>query len=263
MPMFLSFPVQDRESWEDYKKRLNPYNLRRYPKDWNKDAYIETFENYQQGATILYISGFYGFGAQLMGVPTFISMFYKDPELIEDMLEHWEFYTTETVKDAIETLNERIDIIFWWEDMAEKHGPCISPKLYREYLLPCYKRVTNFFKKRRIDRIMMDSDGNITPLLNLIIEGGITGLWPLEVNAGMNALNIKKEYDRKLFMIGNLDKRELSKGGERMQIEVDSKVPQLKKLGGYIPGVDHLVHVEFTLSKFKEYSNYIKTRLPY
>ena len=263
MPMFLSFPVKDRETWEEYKKRLDPYDPRRYPKDWDREAYVETYENYQNSGTILYISGFYGFGAQLMGIPTFVSMFYKDPELIEDMLEHWEFFTVETVRDAVETLKERIDMVFWWEDMAEKHGPCISPRLYERFLLPHYKKVTGFFGRNKIDRLLMDSDGNIKPLLDLIAEAGITGLWPLEVNAGMDAVAIRKEYGDKFFLMGNLDKRELARGGESMRREVDSKVPVLKQMGGYVPGVDHLVHVEFTFSKFKEYADYLKSQLAY
>jgi len=96
-----------------------------------------------------------------------------------------------------------------------------------------------------------------------IIEAGITGLWPLEVNAGMDAITVRKKYGKKLFLIGNLDKREISLGGERMKKEVDSKVPILKEMGGYVPGSDHLIHVEFTLEKFLEYSNYIKKMLSY
>ncbi len=179
------------------------------------------------------------------------------------MAEYWEFFTIETVKDAVETLKDRIDIVCWWEDMAERHGPCISPKLYREFLLPVYKKVTGFFSKNKIDRILMDSDGNINPLLDLIIKAGITGVWPLEVNAGMDAITIKKKYGNKLFLIGNLDKRELAEGGERMRREVDSKVPKLKEMGGYIPGLDHVVPVEFTLEKFKEYAEYMKGQLVY
>jgi len=263
MPMFIEFPVKDRESWEAYKERLNPEDLRRYPKDWSKDDYLKVFENYQAGNTILKFNGFYGFGAEIMGIPTFNVMFYKDPELIHEMAEHWEYFTIETTRDAVETLRDRIDIIFWWEDMADKHGPCISPKLYREFLLPHYKRVTSFLNKNKIHRILMDSDGNIDPILDLVIEAGITGTWPLEVNSGMDAIAVKKRYGNRLFLVGNLDKRELAKGGEAMRREVDSKVPVMKELGGYIPGVDHLVHVEFTYRRFKEYADYLKKHLPY
>ncbi len=179
------------------------------------------------------------------------------------MTAHWEFFTTETVRNAVETLKDRIDMVFWWEDMAEKHGPCISPRLYKDFLLPHYKKVTGLLEKNKIDRILMDSDGNIKPLLDLIIDAGITGLWPLEVNAGMDAATVRRKYGSKLFLMGNLDKRELAKGGESMRREVDSKVPRLKKMGGYIPGVDHLVHVEFTFQRFKEYADYLKGQLTY
>lgn len=258
MPMFLDFPVKDKKTWEEYKKKLNPEDPRRYPKDWDKNAYIDVFENYQIGNTILTFTGFYGFGAQLMGIENFNVLYYKDRELLQDMIEHWEHFTIETIRDAVETLKERIDMIYWWEDMAEKHGPCISPKIYKETFLPHYRKVTNFLKKNSIDRILLDSDGNINPILDLFTEAGITGLWPLEVNSGMKAIDIKKKYGNKFFLMGNLDKRQLAKGGSAMIQEVDSKVPILKEMGGYIPGVDHLVHVEFTFQKFREYSDYLK-----
>ena len=97
--------------------------------------------------------------------------------------------------------------------MAHKHGPNISPKLYEEFFLPHYKSVTDFLNKNKIDRIMMDSDGNVKPILDLVVKAGITGLWPLEVGAGMDAKEIRKRNGRRLFLIGNLDKREIAKGG--------------------------------------------------
>lgn len=261
MPMFLEFPVKDQKTWKEYKRRLNPEDERRYPKDWHKDAYIDVFEHFEAGNTILTFTGFYGFGAQLMGIENFNILYYKNRELLEDMIEHWEYFTIETIRNAVETLKDRIDMIYWWEDMAEKHGPCISPKIFKEAFLPHYKNVTSFLRKNKIDRVLVDSDGNINPILNLFVEAGITGLWPLEVNSGMNAIEIKRKYGNKFFLIGNLDKRKLAEGGKLMRQEVNSKVPVLKELGGYIPGVDHLVHVEFTLQKFQEYADYIKKKL--
>lgn len=263
MPMFIDFPVKDRETWYEYRKRLDPNDPRRYPKDWDAEAYARAFETYQDGPTMVRFNGFYGFGAQLMGIPTFNVMFYKDPELMHDMIEYWEYYVVETIKPAVEALKDRIDVAFWWEDMADRHGPCVSPKIYREFFLPHYKRVTSFLAKNKIDRVMMDSDGNIKPLVDLLIEAGIIGLWPLEVNAGMNAVELRKKYGDKLFLAGNLDKAELGKGGEAMRREVDSKVPVLKEMGGYLPGADHLIPSEFTLERFKEYADYIKKFLPY
>ena len=263
MPMFTDFPVKDRKSWEEYKKLLNPRDPRRYPKDWHKDDYLSMFENFQKGVTMMRFNGFYGFGAELMGIAPFNIALYKDPELIHAMAEHWEYYIRESLREAAETLKDRIDMVFWWEDMAEKHGPNMSPRLFREYCLPHYKNLTSFLRKNKIDRIMVDSDGNINPMIDLFVESGITGLWPLEVNCNMNAIEIKKKYGNKLFLLGNLDKMELAKGGEAMRREVDSKVPTLKEMGGYVPGADHLIHVEFSLEKFREYTDYMKKLLPY
>lgn len=262
MPQFIEFPVKDKKTWGEYKKRLDPENPRRYPKDWDTEGYIQLFETYNKGPTLLRFNGFYGLGAELMSIPRFVTAFYKDPELIREMIEHWEYFTIETIREAVETLKDRIDMVFWWEDMAERHGPCISPKIYRDFFLPHYKRVTGFLKKNGIDRIMVDSDGNLNPILGEFIDAGITGVWPLEVNAGMDALEIKKKYGDKLFLIGNLDKRELAKGGEAMRNEVDSKVPILKELGGYIPSADHVIQPEFSLDCFREYSEYMKSILP-
>ena len=263
MPMFVDFPVKDRKTWYEYRERLNPHDLRRYPKDWDPESYAQAFETYQDGNTMLRFNGFYGFGAEIMGIPTFNLMLYKDPELMHDMIEYWEYFTVETIRSAVEALKDRIDVVYWWEDMAERHGPCVSPKLFKEFFLPHYKRVTGFLAKNKIDRILMDSDGNINPLLDLIGESGINGLWPLEVNSGMDALAIRKKYGEKIFLIGNLDKVELAKGGQAMMREVDSKVPALKEMGGYIPGADHVIPVEMTLERFMQYAEHIKKLLPY
>jgi len=261
MPLFHEFPVKDRKSWEEYKERLNPEDPRRYPKDWEKDSYRHIFDEYQSGATLLEVTGFYGFGAQLMGIIDFNLAFYKDPELIRDMISHWEFFTIESVREAVERYKDKIDLVFWWEDMADKHGPNLSPKLYREFLLPHYKKVTGFFNTNKIHRIMMDSDGNTQPILDLVIEAGITGHWPLEVNSGMDVRILRKRFGNKLFLAGNLNKIEIAKGGRAMQNEIDSKLPYMKETSGYIAGLDHLVHVEFTFEKFKEYAEYIKDKL--
>jgi uroporphyrinogen decarboxylase len=261
MPLFYEFPVKDQKTWEQYKERLNPNDQRRYPKDWETDGYVQVLDEYQSGPTTIAITGFYGFGAELMGIRNFNLAFYKDPELITEMISHWEYFTIETLREVVETLKDRIDVVFWWEDMAEKHGPNISPRLYKEFLLPHYKRVTGFLNRNRIRRIMMDSDGNTMPILDLVVEAGITGHWPLEVNSGMDVRILRRRYGDKLFLAGNFDKREITKGGESMRKEIDSKLPLMKETGGYIAGLDHVVPADFTLERFREYVDYLKSKL--
>jgi hypothetical protein len=261
MPLYHEFPVIDKKSWEQYKPRLDPHDPRRYPKDWEREGYLQMLEEHEEGPIVLPMTGFYGFGAQLMGILNFNVSFYRDPELIRDMVSHWEYFTIHSIEEAVETLKDRIDLVFWWEDMAEKHGPNISPKLYRDFLLPHYRRVTEFLNRNGIDRLIMDTDGNINPILDLVIEAGITGTLPLEVNSGMDARALMRRYRNKLFLMGNFDKREIVKGGEPMRKEIDSKLQIMKETGGYIAGLDHDVPTEFTLQRFREYADYLKAKL--
>ena len=261
VPQHMDFPVKDRKSWAEYKERFKPYDSRRYPKNWHRNDYVHVFENYQDGPTSLFITGFYGFGAQVMGIPTFIKLFYKDPDLMHEMAEHWAYFTVEALRDAVETLKDRIDIVFWWEDMASGHGPNISPNIFDKVFLHRYKKVTGFLKANGIDRIMCDSDGNTYSILPNLMEGGITGHWPLEVSSGMDARVLQKKYGERLFLVGNLDKRALVKGGEFMKKEIDSKVPVLQQSGGYIPGIDHAPPADMSLSRFKEYTEYLQKYL--
>ena len=110
---------------------------------------------------------------------------------------------------------------------------------------------------------MMDSDGNLNPLFDLFIESGIDGFWPIEENTGMCVPDIREKYGEKIWLGGNIDKKKAAFGGAVMRKEVDLKIQYAKELGGYAPGLDHLVHGSFTFEKFKEYSNYMKKKLGY
>lgn len=48
-----------------------------------------------------------------MGIPTFNPMFYKDPDLIHDMIEYWDFFTVETIHTAVKVLNDGIEVVYW------------------------------------------------------------------------------------------------------------------------------------------------------
>lgn len=262
MPMFTHWPVKDKRSWEEYKKRLDPKDNRRIPMDWDQDEYAELFKNYQAGPTKVTFNGLYGFGAQLMGISKWNTLFFEDPDLADDIADFWEYFTIELYRPFLNSLGEYVDTTSWFEDFAEKHGPFVSRKTFERFFLPHYKKVARFFKEKGIKHAMLDSDGNINSLLDLLIEAGIDGIWPMEVNAGMDAATVRERFGKKIWFDGNIDKREACLGGERMKKEVDRKMAVAEE-GGYALGVDHVVHTEFTYEKFVEYANYMKEKLSY
>ncbi|MFC2016868.1 uroporphyrinogen decarboxylase family protein [Chloroflexota bacterium] len=253
MPMFLDYPVKDRNSWEDYKKRLDPDTSERWPSDWN--TYVQKANSKTEPA-MLHIGGFFGFLREWMGLERLLYMFHDDPNLVEDMMEQVYYVETEIIKRVIKDI--KVDCAMFWEDMAFKTGSLISPDMVRKFMMPRYKKVTDILHGSGVDVIFLDSDGNINELIPLWLECGINFHWPLECAAGMDAVALRKKYGRDIILAGNLDKRVLSKGKDAIREEVMSKVPFLLESGGYFPCADHLVPPDATLENYRYFINTLR-----
>jgi len=109
-----------------------------------------------------------------------------------------------------------------------------------EHILPAYKKITSFWRRNGVDIILMDSDGDIDPIIPNYLKAGFNCFTPLEA-ACVDLVALRKKYGKRVALIGGIDKRALVKGKEAIEREVESKVPYLKREGGYIPCIDHLV----------------------
>ena len=194
MPTFLDYPVKDRASWEEYKKRLEPDTPERWPADWN--AYVQK-ANSGSAPVILHIGSFFGFLREWTGLERLLYMFYDDPNLVEDMMEQMCYLVTEVIKRVVKDI--RVDCAMFWEDMAYKTGPLISPDMARKFMMPRYRRVTDMLHSSGVDIIYLDSDGNINELIPLWLECGINLHWPLECAAGMDAIALRKKYGQDII----------------------------------------------------------------
>jgi len=255
MPIYLDWPVKDRATWNEYKKRLDPNTPERYPADWN--TYTQKMNKLGEEMPIsLKVGGFYGYLREMIGTERILYMFYDDPILIEDMMEHVLYLETEVIKRAVKDI--KIDQATLWEDMAYKAGPLISPAMVRKFMVPRYKKITDLLHSYDVDVIYLDSDGNVEQLIPLWLESGINYIWPFEVAAGNDAVAMRKKYGKDLIIGGAIDKRALAKGKESIREEVMSKVPFLLEQGGYFPSVDHLVPPDVTFENYCYYINLMR-----
>ena len=143
----------------------------------------------------------------------------------------------------------------FWEDVAFKTGPLISPDMVRKFMMPRYRQITDLLHKNGIDIIFVDSDGNLNKLIPLWLECGINFFWPLEVAAGNDIVALRKEYGKEAILAGGMDKREFLKGKESIRREVMSKLPFLLETGGYFPCLDHAVPPDITLENYQYFIN--------
>jgi len=248
------FPVRDRPSWEDFRRRLNPKSPARYPVYWEDYKRCVRDRDYPLG---VHCGSLFGYPRNWMGFEAAALMMYDDPALMHEIMEYLTEYMIELITPALREIGD-LDYGIFWEDMCFKTASIISPKHFREFMVPRYQRITAVLHQYGVDVIMVDSDGHVDELVPLWIESGINGVYPFEVAAGEDVVALRKQYGRELLIWGGLDKRALAHGRQAIEQELYSKVPFMLEHGGYIPGIDHAVPHDVSYGNYMYYRELLR-----
>lgn len=154
-----------------------------------------------------------------------------------------------------------VDGIWVWDDIVYKNGPFFSPRIYEKFILDAHRRITEPARTKGLPTVL-HTDGNVKLLIPKIIEAGFTGLQPLEVKAGMDAVKLSRMYGDRLTFIGNVDARELSKSKEEIKNEFERKAGITREGGRYIAGSDHSIPPNVSLDNYKYFVKLIKEFRP-
>jgi uroporphyrinogen decarboxylase len=249
-PDWIGAPVKKREDWEKIKaERLQPNLRRRLPENWEgmKEAFRDrTFPLILAG----WPCGFYGVARYLLGEVEVLTMFYDDPELMHDIMDYMADFWCTLYDEVLKEID--VDGCLFWEDMCYRNGSLISPEFFREFMLPGYKRVTGCLRDNGVTVNIVDTDGNCWDLIPLLMEGGVNVLYPCEVGAGMDVLEIRRAFPN-LALMGGIDKKRMAKSHDAIDEELEGKVPAMLKSGGYVPFTDHSVPSDVPWEHFKYY----------
>lgn len=251
MPHWIEFPVKDRASWEQMKKRYDPHDPRRYPADWEERKKNWAKRNYPLQIYGGRDTGFFGPVRGWMGAKGAMLCFYDDPDLMHEMMNFLADFTIEVIRKCLDEVN--VDYFVFWEDMAFKTASLISPKMFRDFMLEPYQRVSDLVHSRGVPITMMDSDGNIGELIPLWIEGGVDVIYPFEVAAGMDVVSVRNKHPR-LGISGGIDKRALARDRAAIDAELEKRMPLIER-GGYVPTIDHSLPPDIPLDNFRYYMN--------
>ena len=246
---WITFPVENRQDWERMKNRYNPRHPERFPEDFNERCRELKDREYTLEVGI---SGPFWQLREWVGFEPLCIMMLEDPDFVQDMIDFWSGFISETLQPLLDNLD--LDAVHISEDMAYKQKAMISPEMTREFLLPVYSRWTKHILASGCPIIDMDCDGFIGELIPIWIEAGINCCDPVEVAAGNDIVQFRKTFGKKMAYIGGIDKRAIAKGGKIMKEEVMRVVPPLLEDGGFIPGCDHGVPPDVSWPHFLEYS---------
>jgi len=257
MPQYIRFSLQTRDDWQnDFVKRLDPNDPKRIAANW--DELKEQYRNrdYPLGVNA---GSLFGWLRNWMGVENITVMLYDDPVLVREMMDHIADLVVEVLKKVVFEVD--FDYAQMWEDMAYKSASLISPKHVREFMMPGYRRITDLLHSAGIDVIMLDSDGNVDELIPLWLECGINFIYPMEVAAGMDVVQLRKKFGKDLIIGGGMDKRILASNKDAIYEMVMSKKSVMLE-GGYVPGVDHAMPPDISWENFTYYRQLVNSIVP-
>lgn len=93
------------------------------------------------------------------------------------------------------------EVIIMGDDAAHHGGPMISPKMWKEFVLPYHQQVAQELPIP----VIWHTDGKINKLLPFAVEAGFAGMHGIEPLAGNQLDEIKRQYGHDLILMGNVD----------------------------------------------------------
>lgn len=246
-PEVIDWPIKSKKDWERIKERLVPDFTR---VNWPSD--LANFHRaHEDGKFITYSAA--------MGYDLFQSYMKTEQLLIAMVTE------TEWVKEVFRTHAEllvsmakmmmekgfKFDGAFLFNDMGYRNGLLFSPETYRKTLLETDQMVCDFFHGHGMP-VILHSCGCVKELIPYLIEAGFDCLQPLEVKAGMDLVELKREYGDRLAFMGGIDVRAMVHPDPKViEEEIQRKFQVAKKDGGYIYHSDHSVPKNVSFQQYQ------------
>jgi len=251
MDQYLEWPVSKPEDFADVKRRLVAAAPERYPADLD-----ERVEARKQRDCPLILgrncaaNGFYWRAREWMGTEALSFAWHDHPRLMHEMMAFYADFIIETARPVLE--RTEIDYFCLNEDLSMKAGPLLSPATYREFILPHLRRMVDVFRSHGCRHFAIDTDGDPTLLLPLMMDAGVDVIWPIERASGVSPMAWRKQFGRELRLWGGVDKRVLPRGPEAIKAHLREFIPLIEE-GGFIPTVDHTVPPDVSWDNFRHY----------
>jgi uroporphyrinogen decarboxylase len=247
MPEWLDFPVKTPADLQRYlDEHFDVSNLDdRYGPDWE-----ERVRAAADGEGLVLIDGgcYYNALRPIAGVAGASYLFYDAYDLVDELMERVNYVVLEGIRRASALV--QIEAVGYGEDLAYKNGPLLSPPMFRQLILPRYRKAMDLAHEKGVQMTWYDSDGDVRLFIGDYLEVGINCLAPCEVAAGMSAPELRAQWGRELRLVGAIDKREIAKGRAAIDAEIERNRPVIED-GGFLPAIDHSIPTDVSLDNYR------------
>lgn len=262
--MIRSYPYYRKASGllhdpSSFSRYYDPDEPSRYAKNFVKRA-----ERLNKQGHVLYVDASGGGILQMLGVGDWESLksacyaLVEEPRKVEDLLERTTDFNCVCLERVLSQVP--VDYASLYEPIASNTGPVISPAMFERFAIPGYRKVLNLLKDFDVPlRILSTSGGNLGPLLPLLMDAGINGLWISNIRSfGMEYLALRHTFGPDLALIGGIDSGILHLNESAMRRKVKETVLPLLEMGHYLPCLDDRPRGNVTFSQYSLFRRILK-----
>ncbi len=201
------FPVHDDahkvlKDITQWKEIVHFPNLEFPDEDWAmavKSA--ESIDRSEKFATAMVAPGVFENMHYLMGMEDCMISFYTEPEALQELLDaltEWELKYAKVLCDHLHP-----DAIIHHDDWGSQKSTFLSPDMFREFIVPVYKKIYGYYKSRGVELIIHHSDSFAATLVPYMIEMGID-VWQgcLDTN---DLPSLVKQYGGQISFMGGIN----------------------------------------------------------
>jgi len=247
IPLPMEYPVSDTNSWREMKPHYE-FSEDRFAAGWAEGA-REARERH--ALIVVHIPGGFDEVRQLMGAEQACLACYQQPELVHDILDTIGSTAERVLERVVDEV--RVDQLSVHEDMAGKSGPLWGPRQVREFVLPYYRRAWDLLAAHGARLFSQDSDGDMTPVIDAFLDCGVNCMYPMEPAAGMDIVQVRKQYGNRLATLGGTDKHVIRRSRQAIREELDYKLQPMMRQGGAVFGLDHRIPNGTPLELYRYY----------
>ena len=186
-------------------------------------------------------SPFWHDAIDLFGMEQLYLKMYDEPELVDAVLTRIVDYYLAVSRAIFDAAGRSIDIFFIGNDFGSQTGPLLSEKLFRRFLMPHLRRLTELGHAYRL-KVMLHCCGGFAPLIPSMVEIGVDGLHAVQPSCqGMDLAGLKAEFGSRILFNGCIDSHHVLIEGdlETVRRETTRVVRLMMPGGGFIAGASH------------------------
>lgn len=176
----------------------------------------------------------------MYGMENLMIGFHEHPDFVELLFDR---ITERRIAMAEHYARAGVDLLRLGDDIGTQRGMMIDPEVWRRFLKPRFASIIAAARAIRPDiQVFYHSDGNIEPVIEELIEIGVTILNPIQPEC-MDPFTIKRRFGDRLTLWGTIGTQTVFPFGtpETVRETVRRLIGELAPGGGYVIGPTHSI----------------------